>query len=111
MDMLNTIKNYFLSTDHPTCIGHQKVVVQCGNGWDGWMGCMYAFFKIKKCYPENPKPPRHKNRGMISSSIYFGNYFICLAYQGKDIVFRFVVEYSSLRDFGPHVIIIGLVFI
>jgi hypothetical protein len=26
-------------------------------------------------------------------------------------VFRFVVEYSSLRDFGPHVIIIGLVFI
>jgi hypothetical protein len=24
-----------------------------------------------------------------------------LAYQGKDIVFRFVIEYSSLRDFGP----------
>jgi len=22
-----------------------------------------------------------------------------LAYQGKDIVFRFIVEYSSLRDF------------
>jgi hypothetical protein len=27
--------------------------------------------------------------------------FIGLAYQGKDIVFRFIVEYSSLRDFGP----------
>jgi hypothetical protein len=27
--------------------------------------------------------------------------FVCLAYQGKDIVFRFVIEYSSLRDFGP----------
>jgi len=27
--------------------------------------------------------------------------FICLAYQGKDIVFRFIIEYSSLRDFGP----------
>jgi hypothetical protein len=27
--------------------------------------------------------------------------FIGLAYQGNDIVFRFIVEYSSLRDFGP----------
>jgi hypothetical protein len=27
--------------------------------------------------------------------------FIGLAYQGKDIVFRFSIEYSSLRDFGP----------
>jgi hypothetical protein len=27
-------------------------------------------------------------------------YFIFgLAYQGKDIVFRFIIEYSSLRDF------------
>jgi hypothetical protein len=25
-----------------------------------------------------------------------------LAYEGKDIiVFRFIIEYSSLRDFGP----------
>jgi hypothetical protein len=22
-------------------------------------------------------------------------------YQGKDIVFRFIIEYSSLMDFGP----------
>jgi hypothetical protein len=29
--------------------------------------------------------------------------FIGLAYQGKDIVFRFIIEYSSLRDFGPQV--------
>jgi len=29
-------------------------------------------------------------------------YPIGLAYQGKDIVvFRFIIEYSSLRDFGP----------
>jgi hypothetical protein len=26
--------------------------------------------------------------------------FIGLTYQGKDIVFRFIIEYSSLRDFG-----------
>ncbi len=28
-------------------------------------------------------------------------YFVGLAYQGKDIVFRFIIECSSLRDFGP----------
>ncbi len=27
--------------------------------------------------------------------------FVGLAYQAKDIVFRFIIEYSSLRDFGP----------
>jgi hypothetical protein len=27
--------------------------------------------------------------------------FIGLAYQGKDIVFRLIIEYNSLRDFGP----------
>ncbi len=25
-----------------------------------------------------------------------------LAYQGKDIVFRFIIEYNSLRDFCPY---------
>jgi hypothetical protein len=29
---------------------------------------------------------------------------IGIAYQGKDIVFRFIIEYSSLRDFGHYVI-------
>jgi hypothetical protein len=28
--------------------------------------------------------------------------------QHKNTVFRFIIEYSSLRDFGPYVIIIGL---
>ncbi len=27
--------------------------------------------------------------------------FVGLAYQGKDVVFRCIIEYSSLRDFGP----------
>jgi hypothetical protein len=27
--------------------------------------------------------------------------FVGLAYQGKDIVFRFIIEYGSLRDFAP----------
>jgi hypothetical protein len=30
--------------------------------------------------------------------------FVGLVYQGKDIVFRFIIEYSSLMDFGPYVI-------
>ncbi len=30
--------------------------------------------------------------------------FIVLALVGKDIVFRFIMEYTSLRDFGPYVI-------
>jgi hypothetical protein len=32
------------------------------------------------------------------------SHFIGLAYQGKDIVFRFIIEYSSLRNFGPQVV-------
>jgi hypothetical protein len=31
--------------------------------------------------------------------------FIGLAYKCKDFVSRFIIEYSSLRDFGPYVII------
>jgi hypothetical protein len=27
--------------------------------------------------------------------------FAGLAYQGKDIVFRFIIEYSSFMDFSP----------
>jgi hypothetical protein len=29
-------------------------------------------------------------------------HFIGLAYQGKDIVFRFIIEYSSLRIMAPR---------
>jgi hypothetical protein len=27
--------------------------------------------------------------------------FVGLAYQGKDMVYKFIIEYSSFRDFGP----------
>jgi hypothetical protein len=31
--------------------------------------------------------------------------FVGLAYKGKDIVFTaFIIEYNSLRDFGPSVV-------
>jgi hypothetical protein len=32
-------------------------------------------------------------------AVLLSNCFIGLAYQSKDIVFRFITEYSSLRDF------------
>jgi hypothetical protein len=28
-------------------------------------------------------------------------HFVGLAYKGKDIVFRFIIDYGSLMDFGP----------
>ncbi len=31
-------------------------------------------------------------------------FVVGLGYQGKDILLRFIIEYSSLRDFGPWVI-------
>jgi hypothetical protein len=31
-------------------------------------------------------------------------FFVGLAYQGKGIVFRFIIEYSGFRGFGPYVI-------
>jgi hypothetical protein len=42
--------------------------------------------------------PSHQLKALCVSFVVFG-----LAYQGKakDIVFRFIIEYSSLRDFGP----------
>jgi hypothetical protein len=36
-------------------------------------------------------------------AIQLAEILIGLAYQeGKDIVFRFIIEYSSLMDFGPY---------
>jgi hypothetical protein len=45
-----------------------------------------------KKIPDNPTQP---------SNVFF---FIGLAYQGKDIVFRFIIEYNSLMDFGLYII-------
>jgi hypothetical protein len=47
----------------------------------------------------------NKNIRVSLSYVFF---FIGIACQGKDIVFRFIIEYSSLRDFGRKVIIIAL---
>ncbi len=48
----------------------------------------------------------HKNGmaggGHLSFSMSVQNkLFVGFVYQGKDIVFRFIIEYSSSMDFGP----------
>jgi hypothetical protein len=35
-------------------------------------------------------------------------FFVVLAYQDKDIVVRFIIEYNRLVDFGPKVIALFL---
>jgi hypothetical protein len=39
--------------------------------------------------------------GNILLYIKEGCLFVGLAYQEKDVVFRFIIEYSSLMDFDP----------
>jgi len=38
---------------------------------------------------------------ILSTNLYIDTKFIGLALVGKDIVFRFIIEYSSLMIFGP----------
>jgi hypothetical protein len=38
---------------------------------------------------------------MLKIDIVIHGTFIGLASVGEDLVFRFIIEYSSLRDFGP----------
>jgi hypothetical protein len=54
-----------------------------------------------------PEPESNDHRASAvliehtASSIEEGVLFFGLAYQGKDIVFRFIIEYSGLMDFDP----------
>jgi hypothetical protein len=50
----------------------------------------------------SPSPNNPPSFGIhsINSHKIVHTIFVGLAYQGKDIVFRFILEYSSLRDFG-----------
>jgi hypothetical protein len=41
------------------------------------------------------------NPGSVTFRLREIVYFVGFAYQGKDIVFRFIIEYSSLSGFGP----------
>jgi hypothetical protein len=54
--------------------------------------------------PPHNHPPSPLLFGLLfTTSVFFLNFIVgLLAYHSKDIVFRFIIEYSStLRDFGP----------
>jgi hypothetical protein len=66
-------------------------------------GVLLSFY-----YPVTSKCPSVDTNNSLSLSLSLSLYgpihllttsFIGLAYQGKNIVFRFIIEYSSLRDF------------
>ncbi len=64
------------------------------------MNTLLAIVKISLLWTS----PVH-SLGLFDHLMYFTshgpNLHIGLAYQGKDIVFQFITEYSSLTDFGP----------
>ncbi len=69
----------------------------------------FLFQSIEKQKLGNNQKGIIKTRQKEISHCIWSICFVGLAYQGKDIVFRFIIEYSSsLWDFGPQVIIIGL---
>jgi hypothetical protein len=51
----------------------------------------------KKCWEKEEE--EESNNGDHPYKLLHG--FVGLGYQGKDIVFRLIIEYSSLMDFGP----------
>jgi hypothetical protein len=50
------------------------------------------------------KDPESMKPCMLSDTNQQHANFVGPAYQGKDIMFRFIIEYSSVKDFGPWVI-------
>jgi len=60
---------------------------------------------VEEVHPEGQlKTPTHGDPILpMSKQLESTRYFVIvgLAYQGKNIVFRFIIEYNSLRDFGP----------
>jgi len=52
----------------------------------------------KSCKLQGAPPPHTFREGSCILLVLF----VGLGYQGKDIVFRFVIEHSSLMDFGPY---------
>jgi hypothetical protein len=64
--------------------------------------CIF-YWKEKKHPPQDKSANTHMISVPSSCPFKFLDQTQCvgLAYQGKDIVFGFIIEYSSLRDFGP----------
>ncbi len=65
----------------------------------------FLFFCLSQdLHCEENLPILHMQQGPHQQQFHMDFITIGLAYQGKDSVFRFTIEYSSLRDFGPYII-------
>jgi hypothetical protein len=67
--------------------------------WESAQGCLGLNGTVTMCCSNNVgacKVPRVGCNVICRITSVVG-----LAYQGKDIVFRFIIEYNSLMDFGP----------
>jgi len=47
---------------------------------------------------------RERNFSLDEQILAILGFVVGFGYQGKDILLKFIIEYSSLRDFGPWVI-------
>ncbi len=78
----------YLYITNKTYLGHHLIV---------W-GYIYIYKFIRNTNENSRKLSSRINYNNVAMSLTF----VGLAYQGKkDSVFRFILEYNSLRDFGP----------
>jgi hypothetical protein len=80
--------------------------------------CFFFFFLVwfsvikfqKLLFANILNPPYYIKSLWVINNVYIKRLlkFVGLALVGKDIVFRFIIEYSNLREFGPWVV--GLFF-
>jgi hypothetical protein len=63
--------------------------------------CTHVMLKLcQQCFEGTRNDFQASTACFVKYVVWSFIYFVGLAYQGKDIVFRFIIEYSSLRDFG-----------
>jgi hypothetical protein len=73
-----------------------------GSEWGGWVPgrlfvVAFTVANLAGAATTPPRPPRPRSLTHSRNQPFlFG-----LACQGKDITFRFIIEYNSLMDFGP----------
>jgi hypothetical protein len=56
---------------------------------------------MAKCFLSTHHPSLKAPELSICPLRFSSGLFVGLAYEGKDIVFGFIIEYSRLRDFEP----------
>ncbi len=92
----NPILNYELKNLH-SVFG----ICNCNIMHNHWMGGQTMNPRTNALMKEWEAPLQRVSKQLIIKTSFKHKAFVGHAYQGKDIVFRFIIEYSRLRDFGP----------